>query len=162
MAHCYLGCDPGAKGALALFDPTTGNLDIFDMPVHIIKVGKTKKARIDLYELGRFVDFRKEWIKIAAIESVHAMPAQGVSSSFNFGFAAGALEGIIAANFIPMERVTPQRWKKAMGLTADKDACRRRASELMPRHADKWSRKMDDGRAEAALIAKWLAVHHAQ
>lgn len=158
MTHCYMGCDPGGKGALAILDPTNGDLEIFDTPVHIIKVGKSKKARIDLFELARFIDIRKEKIKVAIVESVHAMPAQGVSSSFQFGFATGAVEGIIAANFIRLEHVTPMKWKKAFGLTADKDSCRRRASEIMPRHAEKWNRRMDDGRAEAALIAWWAAT----
>lgn len=153
MTYCILGCDPGAKGALAIFDPANGDLEIFDTPVHIIKVGQSKKARIDLYELSRIIDSRKEKIKKAIIEIVHAMPAQGVSSSFSFGFSAGALEGIIAANFIPMDRVTPNRWKKHLNLNSDKDGCRRRASELMPRHAEKWARRMDDGRAEASLLA---------
>lgn len=158
MTYCILAADPGAHGALALLDPTNGDLEIIDMPIHIIKVGKSKKAKIDLYELSRWIDARKEKIKKAVVESVSSSPQMGVSSSFSFGEAYGSLKGIISANFIPMQLVTPPTWKKYLGLIgAEKDSSRRRASELMPQHAEKWSRKMDDGRAESALIAWWAA-----
>ncbi len=40
-----------------------------------------------------------------------------------------------------------------MGVTADKETSRKRAISLAPMLADRLSRKKDDGRAEAILIA---------
>ena len=61
---------------------------------------------------------------------------QGVSSTFTFGHAAGAVEGLCAAMRIPVTLVTPQAWKKRAGLIGkDKDAARSRAVQLWPRWA---------------------------
>jgi hypothetical protein len=65
------------------------------------------------------------------------------------------LRGIISANFIPVEYIRPQKWKKALRVPANKDAARQRANEIFPKFADQWSKKKWDGRAEAALIAKY-------
>jgi hypothetical protein len=51
--------------------------------------------------------------------------------------------------------VTPTKWKRALGLGADKGDSRRRAMETWPYMASKFARVKDDGRAEAALIAWW-------
>jgi len=150
-----LGIDPGLSGALAFYYPVSGALDVVDMPTHRLVANGKGKTRLDLYRLAqalRDMNFF-EPITWAFIEEVHAMPKQGVTSSFSFGFAAGAVQGIVAALGIPMTRVTPNKWKQALGLTGDKDMSRRRASELMPRHAHNWPLKKHDGRAEAALMA---------
>ena len=60
---------------------------------------------------------------------------------------------VVAANFIPLTMVAPLKWKRALGVPADKDGARARASQLLPAHAGLWCRVKDDGRAEAALIA---------
>lgn len=88
------------------------------------------------------------------IESVHAMPAQGVSSSFAFGRATGGVEAWAMAYGAPVEWVSPAKWKKAMGVNADKqsslDACKLHFGENKL-----WDVKANDGIAEAALIALW-------
>jgi len=88
------------------------------------------------------------------IESVHAMPAQGVSSSFAFGRAAGGVEAWAMAYGLPVEFVTPAKWKKDLGLTSDKqaslDACKLHFGENKL-----WDVKANDGIAESALIALW-------
>jgi crossover junction endodeoxyribonuclease RuvC len=160
MIDIILGIDPGLYGAFALLNGNGDHpqgLEIFDMPVHEITVNGKKKKRADIYELARWLDAVQKSHRIvkAVVENVHAMPKQGVSSSFSFGFVAGAIQGILAAHFLPIELVSPRKWKQAMGLTANKDAARRRASQLMPGFAEKWSRAKDDGRAEAALLAYW-------
>lgn len=153
MTDAYLGIDPGLSGAIAVYNPDTGDLDVWDMPVHEIK----GKKQIDLYQLGVLIDSVKHKIKMAVIEAVHSMPAQGVASSFNFGFAAGAAQGVVAANLIPMTLVPPAVWKRAMGLSADKDVSRQRASQLLPKHSNQWPLKKNDGKAESALLAYYGA-----
>jgi len=156
--RCILGIDPGLSGAIALYDPDTGDLDVWDMPVHAITVNGKKKNQLDLYQLGTLIDTIAPKVKMAFIEAVHSLPAQGVTSSFNFGFAAGAAQGAVAANLIPMTLVAPATWKRAMRLTADKDVSRQRASQLMPKHAKHWPLVKHDGRAEAALLA-WYGAN---
>jgi hypothetical protein len=54
----------------------------------------------------------------------------------------------------PWMLVTPHKWKKDMGLTADKNESLAMARELWPNAP--LARKMDNGRAEALLMAEWL------
>ncbi len=85
------------------------------------------------------------------------MPKQGVTSSFNFGYGLGIWEGIIAAYELPLEKVSPQRWKKTMlaDMGKTKDASRYKAISLFPEVAGQLSRVKDDGRAEALLLAEY-------
>jgi crossover junction endodeoxyribonuclease RuvC len=91
---------------------------------------------------------------MVVVEQVHAMPRQGVSSTFSFGKACGMIEGVVAARGLPIAWVTPQRWKKAMGVTADKNSSRQLAINLWPNEAELFKRVKDADRAEAALIAE--------
>jgi hypothetical protein len=143
-----LGIDPGLRGALALYSP--GELTVFDVPT--IRV--SKKDRVDAYQLGNWLDLHRNTIKRAVIELVSAMPKQGVTSSFNFGFVTGVLHGLLAGNQIPMVTVPAVVWKRHFGLIGqDKDASRMAASRIAPAFAHHWTRKKDDGRAEAFLLA---------
>ena len=139
---CYLGVDPGATGALAVVDHTGDLLWVEDMPnpLHGAIIA-------DLLE--------NEKVVAAAVEDVHAMPGQGVSSTFRFGQSHGVVLGALGALFIPYQLVSPFRWKKTMRVTADKDLARQRAIETWPTRQSRFARKKDHGRAEAALIALW-------
>ena len=54
--------------------------------------------------------------------------------------------------------VIPRVWKGYFGLSSDKEQSRLKAIALFPDCANLFSRKKDEGRAEAALIALWEAV----
>ena len=153
-----LGIDPGLSGALAWLDDS-GELEIHGMPIHQITVNGKKKRKLDLYQLGVLIDSMANETKIAVIEDVSAMPKQGVTSSFNFGFSAGVIQGVVAANLIPMQLVRPAVWKKSMGLTRDKDSSRQKASAMYPKFCSHWSLKKDADKAEAALIATYGSNH---
>lgn len=156
-----LGIDPGLSGAIALY--TQADLVVGDIPTHELKRGGKTKREVDLHKLAAMIADCAVYQPTVWIEQVGAMPGQGVSSVFAFGKVYGIILGICAANGLVIERVTPQVWKKAMGLqTAAKDAARARASALLPAHAEKWRRVKDDGRAEAALIAIYGARQRAQ
>ena len=93
-------------------------------------------------------------IVCAAIESVHAMPKQGVVSMFNFGANFGAWKGILAALGIPFRLVTPQEWQKGYFAKGEgKEGSLAAARRLFPQ-VD-LSRKKDHGKADALLIADW-------
>jgi crossover junction endodeoxyribonuclease RuvC len=154
-----LAIDPGLSGALALYWPKTGILHVADMPTVNAGKGKASKRIIDVQELARLIDDMNKnvvgdgLIDHCFLEQVGTRPGEGAVGAFTFGEGVGVLRGILAANFIPVTRVTPSVWKKALGVPAAKDGARARASELLPRHADKWTRVKDDGRAESSMLA---------
>ena len=144
-----LGIDPGAtSGAIAAF--VDGQLlDVIDMPC----ADGTIAAVLLAGELRTLAAAGFDSRPTVIGEKVHAMPKQGVSSTFKFGRSLGVIEGVIAANGWPITWITPQAWKKAHGLIGkDKDAARMLALETWPEHADTFRRKKDIGRADAALI----------
>lgn len=153
----YAGVDPGLDGAIALFEPVNSLLHVWDMPtVEILVTGK-KKRRVDLHALARLIMQHHLVIAKGAIEEVGAMPGQGVTSMFNFGWSACAPEMAMACFGVPYLTIPPSRWKRQMRIGKDKEGARREASRLLPQHAANWARKKDDGRAEATLLAYWLA-----
>jgi len=144
-----IGVDPGLSGALVCLEdgvPVEWEM----MPV--MKVGHQKRVNgAAVYDF--IASVRAEHV---FIEQVHAMPKQGVSSMFNFGHAAGVVEGVVAAMSLPMTLVTPQYWKKQAGLIGtDKDAARSRAIQLWPQWKDIHKKIKGQAMADAALIARY-------
>jgi crossover junction endodeoxyribonuclease RuvC len=146
-----LGIDPGLGGALALWDSDLELLWVQDMPVHIIKVGKSSKCVLDEVTLADWV--RELLPNLAVCEWVHAMPKQGVTSVFTFGVAFGVVRGVLAALHIPVTYITPQSWQRTMKVPQGKDGSRQRATQLLPRYGDRFVRVRDNGRSDATLIA---------
>ncbi len=148
-----LGVDPGNLGALALLDARGGIIDVQDMPAVEIKVSGSDRARVAPAGLA---DLLRRWQPAhAVIERVHGLPTDGGARAFAFGFAAGAVGGVVAALGIPMTYVSPQKWKAASGVTKDKETCRQRVLELYPAHAGLFARQKDADRAEAVLLARY-------
>ncbi len=146
-----LGVDPGQAGGLAI--------------VHGGRL--VKGTRMPVVELRgkKQVDARAvvEWwgdcmvpFDVAVIEAVHAMPKQGVSSSFQFGRMLGGIEALVFSVGVSVHYVTPASWKKAMGLSSDKQASIDAAKVMFGSAADNLLKhKADDGIAEAGLIAAY-------
>jgi len=151
MTKIICAIDPGIHGAFAW--ATDGFLiAVEDMPT----IEYNGKHKISAASVGRMLVNRMP--ELLVIESVSAMPKQGVTSSFNFGYGAGVLEGVAAGLGIPVEMVRPATWKKAAGVSADKSACRLMATRYWPGMADLFKRVKDDGRADAALLARWASM----
>lgn len=150
-----LGCDPGMKGAIAILSDAGDLIDVIDMPVfEVVKRvgGKDRiKRHINVHALGGVFAASGAGSRVV-IEHVGPMPSDGASSAFQFGLAAGTLHGAAGALGLIIETPTPQTWKKHFHLTADKDQARQLATRRWPHMADKFKRKMDAGRSEAALI----------
>ena len=101
------------------------------------------------------INEEKTNIKVV-IEQVSAMPGQGVTSMFNFGQSFGVLKGIFSAMQIPMDFVSPVKWKKHFNLiNTQKDSSRTKAIEFFPYISHKLSRKKDANKADAILIASF-------
>jgi crossover junction endodeoxyribonuclease RuvC len=149
-----IGCDPGQTGAIAVIQRGLV-VKVVDMPT----MGRThgKGQQVDPYALAtELFNLGPSNISGFILEQVNAMPGQGSVSTFNFGESVGVIKGVLGALQIPVRMVTPQRWKKTAGLTGkEKDASRALAIQLHPEVADRLTRKNDQGRAEAILIARF-------
>ncbi len=156
----FVGIDPGLSGAIA-FRRSDDDMEVLPLPVLTITKAKGMRRVLDLTALANIVDDKtKNATGVSVfIERVSAMPKQGVASMFAFGETYGAIKGIVAANFLPMTLVTPVTWKAKLKVSSNKDDARYRASQLMPRFAHLWSRRSEDGLAEAAMIA-FFGQHH--
>ncbi|MDQ0505971.1 RuvC family protein [Xanthobacter agilis] len=145
-----LGVDPGLNGAFAILGDGA-LIEAADLPT----MGEGARRRLDS---GAWSDtLRLTRFDLAVVEQVGAMPGQGVSSMFRFGYAAGQIIGVIDALRIPVKWVSPASWKRSMNIGADKEKSRALAIETFPDLRDRFRRKADHGRAEAALIALWGA-----
>ena len=144
-----IGIDPGQTGGVAAIDTDGQLLTYTRMP--IIQHGKRKL--VDTAALHRLIRPDQPSC-VFCIEQVSAMPAQGSVSGFNFGRAAGAVEGWALSYGVPVQFVTPQVWKKALNLSSDKQQSLDRA-KLEFGQLKIWDVKANDGIAEAALIALW-------
>jgi hypothetical protein len=163
-ARPILGIDPGITGGIAFLYPLGAKrthvsesgdggktetcfrfeIQAFDIPV----VG----GEVDVDTLAALVEQHDP--RLAIIERASAMPRQGVSSTFKYGVAYGSLRTLCTLGRIPYHLVTPGRWKNYVKLNADKEKSRALAIQFWP-GAGCFSRKMDHGRAEAALIARY-------
>ena len=154
-----IGIDPGIKGAICILKDGVV-IDVFDMPV--MPVGKKNKSQVNgsqIYnEIQKVIENKdKQDIKVV-IEQVSAMPGQGVTSMFNFGQSYGVLKGIFSAMQIPMDFVSPVKWKKYYNLiNTQKDSSRTKAIEFFPYISAKLSRKKDVNKSDAILIARFYS-----
>jgi crossover junction endodeoxyribonuclease RuvC len=112
--------DPGLHGAIACLSPS-GAITATPMPL----AGKA----LDLPAIAAIIrDTFPQWV---ILERVASRPGQGVASTFKFGQGYGSILGIAAAVGVPVELVTPQRWKGVVlhGTAKDKQSaiayCRR-------------------------------------
>lgn len=142
-----LGIDPGVSGAIA--ELRDGRLArVHPMPTFTTK--GTKRV-VDEDGLARII--RSAVPDHAYIEQVNSRPGEGHAGAFAFGRSYGVPLGVLAGLGVGRTPVAPVTWKASLRVPADKDGARARASQLMPYAAHLWPRKMDDGLAEAALIA---------
>ncbi|MCI7582758.1 hypothetical protein [Campylobacter sp.] len=143
----YIGIDPGAKGSMCVI----GNGKVLFKDFDLKDYSSTLKAFLDTDEL------------MVAIEKVHAMPGQGVSSSFSFGQRLGELEGMLTALQIPYELVAPKDWQKACGIPAksDKKGIASVIQKLYPT-AELYGNKggLRDGRSDALGLAHFIRLKY--
>lgn len=148
-----VGVDPGLSGALVFLNISGEIMELEDMPV----MGKEVNAHMITHLIEGYGP-----VMTAVVEQAHTMPRQGIASAFNYGTGYGKILGVLAALDVPTEIVPASTWKKAMGLTNDKDLSRSKATRRWPLYADSFKRVKDDGRAEAALLAAWWWEKHRQ
>ena len=153
-----IGIDPGIAGAICFF--SEGNvIDVIDMPT--MAEGKKNKRQVNGRQIFNEITLIKNKFfnqKIGVVvEQVSAMPGQGVTSMFNFGQSFGVIKGICSAMELPIFYVRPVKWKKYFNLiNSEKDASRTKAIEMFPKISHKLSKKKDNNKADAILIAQYF------
>ena len=142
----YIGIDPGKNGALAVIRESKGvRLVDFDL-----------KAYINLLSY-----FKKSYDMFIGIEKDHAMPGEGVKSSFSFGERVGELKGILSTLDFDnnTEWIQPQTWQKHINTdsTRGKKAIADSLLSLYP-SADLYGPRggLKDGRSDALGIANYI------
>ena len=153
-----IGIDPGLSGSICfLIDGKI--LDVIEMPT--MAEGKKNKRQVNGSQVfneitKRTKEYQKNQVRVV-IEQVSAMPGQGVTSMFNFGQSFGILKGICSAMHLPVYYVRPAKWKKYFNLiNSEKDASRTRAIEIFPYFSSQLSKKKDNNKADAILIASFF------
>jgi crossover junction endodeoxyribonuclease RuvC len=145
----FIGIDPGASGSMCILG--TDNSIVF------VDFSKTN--------LRGYIDAlpSTDDILMAAVESVHSMPGQGVKSVFSFGQRLGELEGMLQTRGIGYEKPTPQIWQKALSIPAKSgkegthsviSKIYQNAELITPRG------RIIDGRCDALSIAHYLRLKY--
>lgn len=115
---CFIGIDPGKSGGICFLYEGRSNNHIRAEPM--------PATERDTWLLFKNVTDNFQSC-FAAIEKVHAMPGQGVTSMFTFGQNYGFLRACLIAADIPFIEVTPIRWMKALGLMTGKPNNKKRS-----------------------------------
>ena len=142
----YIGIDVGKKGGFAIIGECGVTVCPWDD---------------DKFAMAMGLEARNSEC-VACVEQVHAMPKQGVSSTFAFGKAAGFIEGVLTANRIPFQLVPPKKWKKEYSLGNDKNQSIAVCKKLFPKVSllpTAKCTKDSDGMAEALLMAEYARRH---
>jgi len=145
----YIGIDPGTKGAAVLIN-RNGYVDHVDFEDGFAAAARWFITTAALYSPA-----------LTVLESVHAMPRQGVSSTFKFGRAAGWAQGILDGLCLPYLMVRPQEWQK--GLIPRKTGAKDKPSLEVARRlfpTAPLNRKKDHDRADAILLARYASLHN--
>jgi hypothetical protein len=153
MREAYMGIDPGQKGYIVVYD--TSKRQYYKEPL-------ASETLVDFLEQFAHLDC------MAVIEKVGAMPGQGRTSIFTFGYNAGRVVGILEAMGIPYTHVTPQKWQKEMwdsndkitiaGKVDNKRTSHQAAKRLHPNMSFKRTDKcktFDDNMVDATLLCDY-------
>lgn len=109
MYDAFVGIDPGAFGAMSAIIPDRGRTTVSYMSVEF------KQDSLNGYlDALKQLDSNGFTPKVI-VESVHAMPGQGVTSMFSFGQRFGEIIGMLKTLGLGYELVPPKKWQKELG-----------------------------------------------
>lgn len=146
----FAGIDPGITGAVGIVREDGTPAAVLDMPILTTTTGRKQVDAAALAGLLRDAD-----PAFVLVERVGPRPGEGAVGAFAFGHTFGSILAVLATMGLPHDVVQPAQWKRRAGIPpgADKAASIQTAIRLFPSAAPWLSRKKDDGRAEALLIA---------
>lgn len=135
----YIGIDPGKHGGIVAIHRKRVVLSVA-MPTTSDGIWWTLQQLIS-------VDGERR----VYIEDVHAMPGQGVTSMFTFGYGVGLLHMACVASKLSYVLVQPQTWQRVMRCETggNKNITKTLAQELFPKI------KVTHALADALLIAEY-------
>lgn len=120
----FIGVDPGASGSICAI-----NEKAFPVLTFALK-DSTDEDIIEALTMMKGARLPMSGV----LERVHAMPKQGVSSTFKFGASFGALGAHMAWAGIRRELVSPHKWQQSLGCLSrgNKNVTKRKAQEMFP------------------------------
>jgi hypothetical protein len=146
----FAGVDPGIHGAVGFVGADGCFVAVHDMPTLVQTTGR---RQIDFTGLAAIL--REQLPAFVLVERVGSRPGEGAMGAFGFGMSFGGILGILGAMALPHDLAQPASWKRKAGIPpgADKAASIQTCLRLLPTAAPHLTRKKDDGRAEALLLA---------
>ncbi len=158
-----IACDPGVPLTLALVSAKGRLVAIAEkdeVATNFKKNSYHNNPQLIYHKMREWMDRSRFPIK-GVVELVGPMPTDGVVSACRFTGSYYMFLGICAAMRIPVEQVTPAKWKRDLGLkfTAEtnlKEASRAMAIKEFPDKIDLFKYKKSHDRAEAGLLGLWL------
>lgn len=149
MTKAWLAVDPGLKGYLCLLVP--------DLKIVEFKPNTEQPRTISAWL--KDIDSKYELV-ITVIEDVHSIFGTSAKSNFNFGFNTGLITGIIQANSLPLAKIQPKKWQKAIGCKTSGKELKKEvaqiASNIYPYVLLYGSRGgLLDGKSDALMIAHY-------
>lgn len=160
----YIGIDPGLRGAIASLHATEEEGAfafgaVHSMPVQRKRTGKNEVDVSALVELVEALTVEMD-LSYCLVERVAAMPGQGVSSMLSLGDSFGSARAVATVTCSRVDYANPRTWKNRLHLTKDKNYSLTLARRYYPAARGFLTRKLDEGRAEAILLARYAALHH--
>lgn len=149
----YFGIDPGSKGAICALLPITNKTAFMSTTEHPAKI------------IAWIEDFKKAYnVRVIFIEDVHAIQGTSAGSNFSFGYNVGVVNTIAIASQVMVDRVTPKKWQKFVGVKEKGPAIKKEVAEIALRlypDAKLFGPKggLLDGRSDSLMIAHYAAYH---
>ena len=150
MNEFIMGIDPGKHGAISLLKCDDCSIELIE-DMSLLSDGNVDYKK--LYEsLNRFSTF----VDHVFIEHITAVFGRGSIATCSLCGNYQALIALSIACSMTVMSVTPQLWKRYFGLIGvPKDESRLLAIQYFPEHAEFFSRKKDNDRAESCLIGMY-------
>jgi len=154
METAYISCDPGAKGSFCLLVPTLGHIEFYptnELPINIISWLKDAESKYK--------------IKVIMLEDVHAIFGTSANSNFKFGYNVGVVNALCASTGSMVDRVSPKKWQKELGITAKGKLIKKAVAEkilmLYPKAVIKGPKGgLLDGRSDSLAIAHFALLKY--
>lgn len=154
MASAVFGIDPGAKGAICLFDPVSGTIEFRDTSDNPVEIFEWVQSCIPAYN-----------VRIAGIEDVHSIFGMSAKSNFGFGFNVGLMHGIFRASGLGLDTAKPKVWQKAVGVPVKSKNVKKEVANIcgrlypkVPIYGPRGGLK--DGRSDALMIAHYFSLKY--
>ena len=162
----FIGCDPGANGAICVLILPEGAQPLIYFLDH------AKSKTVDRFNF--LSDASTELnVKMAILEEVHSLFGMSAKSNFTFGGEFRLAKAMLELQSFGFELVQPRTWQKAVGIPNKKKGEKRttgdlkklvhaQALQLYP-HAELNGPKgaILDGRSDALMIAHYARLRYA-